>query len=409
MPTLKAAPVAASGAVALAQRVNFTARMAQGTVDFPGERPIKWGSGKECVKTRLSGKILAVIAIVAVAAATGGWHEALAGAWLRLTVRRKVDHYSSAPLYDGKVHLFFCGTGSSGVNPARAQDCIAIMAGGSLVIFNAGDGSSERAEIAGLPLGDLSGIFLTDLGSNHIGDLGQFAETSWRDGRVTPLTVYGPTGTSQVVAGFDQAYGLSVKFRAAHANEVNLPADNALPSAHEIKVAGAALEPVWQAGGLRVAAFLEDHLPVKPALGYRVTYRDQVVVIAGETRPNQNLERNAHGANVLIVSVYQAAAADRLARAYDQEFGADARPGSRDLSRNLRSLQDFESSMAEAGQEATDADAHMLIVTCPTPDPGSGFASWLLGGWYLHPAKRTFTGPVRLAEDGMRLTLTPNH
>lgn len=359
--------------------------------------------------TKGSVKLAVGAVVLALVVAAGGWHEAVLDSILRSSVRHAVDRYDTTPLYDGNLHVIFCGTGSVYPDATRAQGSIAVLAGGTLAIFDTGDGSARRAALLGLPLGDLNVVFFTNLHSDHIGDLGQFAEASWRQGRVTPLQVYGPAGTSQVVAGFDQAYGLSVKFRAAHANEVNLPADNALPAGHDVKVMASALVPVWQAHGLRISAFLEDHPPVQPAFGYRVEYRGRVVVIAGDTRPNANLARQARNADVLIASAYQASAIARLAHAYDEDFGSNARPGSRDLGRSLRSLEDYDSSVAEVGEEAAQAGAGMLVLTRLEPDPGSGFTGWLLRSWYLHPARSAFHGRLLLAQDGTRLTLAPAH
>lgn len=360
------------------------------------------------MKGRISGQAVAWLTIVVVAASVWTFRAAMVGGFMRLAVRRAVDRYDTTPLYDGKLHVVFCGTGTQAADAGRAKSCIAVMAGGTLAIFDTGTGSAQRAQLLGLPLGELNTIFLTNLHSDHIGDLGQYAETSWREGRVTPLAVYGPAGTSQVVAGFDQAYALSVKFRAAHANEVNLPADNTLPVGHDVTVAHAGdLVPVFNANGLRIAAFLEAHPPVSPAFGYRIDYRGRTVVISGATRANANLVRVAHRADVLIVDALYTAGIQRMAAAYTQDFGPDAKPGSRDVARHLHAIEDFDTSVEDAGKEATEAQAGTLVLTQVEPAPGAGLAEWLMRPWILHPARAAFHGPVILADDGTRLALAP--
>lgn len=46
---------------------------------------------------------------------------------------------------------------------------------------------------------------------------------------------------------------------------------------------------VFDEDGLKVTAFLVDHGPVTPALGYRVDYRGRSVALSGDTRSSDNL------------------------------------------------------------------------------------------------------------------------
>ncbi len=87
------------------------------------------------------------------------------------------------------------------------------LAAHTFVLFDIGPGAARRVELEHLPLGQLRAVFLTHVHSDHIGDLGDVEDRSWRAGRAWPLDVYGPTGTEQVAQGFQQAYALDAKFR----------------------------------------------------------------------------------------------------------------------------------------------------------------------------------------------------
>jgi ribonuclease Z len=60
---------------------------------------------------------------------------------------------------------------------------------------------------------------------------------------------------------------------------------------------------VYDDHGVKVTAFLVDHGPVRPALGYRVDYSGRSVVLSGDTRVSENLIRHARGVDVLVHEV----------------------------------------------------------------------------------------------------------
>ncbi|MBZ5514951.1 MAG: MBL fold metallo-hydrolase [Acidobacteriia bacterium] len=328
---------------------------------------------------------------------------------IRWKVRSLVNRYQTAILRDDKLHVVFCGTGTPPLGEDPAMSSVAIIAAGTFVVFDTGPGSTHKADRLGLPLGELSAVFLTHVHADHIADLGELAEESWRDGRVSPLTVYGPSGTARVVAGFREVYALDVQFRLEHRGEVDLPARNALPVAHEIEIPepDAAVQVFESPQGLRISAFLVDHAPVKPAFGYRIEYRGRVVVISGDTRACPNLVRHASNADLLIHEAVITEAVDRIVADYQEEFAAANEPGDRNLARNLTATRDFHTSISEAAEEAAAANVHTLVLTHLKPSPGSPLVEPLLRSWILRPVREHFRGEVVIARDGMRFSLEP--
>jgi ribonuclease Z len=76
------------------------------------------------------------------------------------------------------------------------------------------------------------------------------------------------------------------------------PADGAEIKAHDV-----AEGKIYDAAGLTVTAFVVDHGPVKPALGYRVDFNRHAVVLSGDTKFSENLIAYAKGADLLIHEV----------------------------------------------------------------------------------------------------------
>ena len=86
-------------------------------------------------------------------------------------------------LKDKALHILLCGTGSPMPDLTRGNACVAVIAGGHVVIIDAGPGSWARLAAAGIPGAAIDTVLLTHLHSDHIGDLGEVATQSWLGGR----------------------------------------------------------------------------------------------------------------------------------------------------------------------------------------------------------------------------------
>jgi len=127
--------------------------------------------------------------------------------------------FQTGLLTDGHLHVVTVGTGSPALDADRVQSCLAVLADGAFILFDAGAASAWRAEQLRLPLADLNAVFLSHLHSDHIADLPLMANISWRYGRKHPLIVFGPEGSVKMMAGFNQAYQTDAEFRHADMKE----------------------------------------------------------------------------------------------------------------------------------------------------------------------------------------------
>ena len=196
--------------------------------------------------------------------------------------------------YDG-LKVFLCGTSSPLPAPDRAQACVAILAGESLYLVDAGAGSARVAALGRLPMERLEAVFLTHFHSDHIAALPEFNLNSWVAGRPQPLAVFGPPGVDEVVDGLNAAYRLDSTYRVAHHGE-----DLMRPELGEMQAnlmeAGTALD----VGDLRISSFEVNHDPIRPAVGYRFDYRGRSVVVSGDAIITPGLVQAATGADVLL-------------------------------------------------------------------------------------------------------------
>ena len=231
--------------------------------------------------------------------------------------------------YDG-LQVFMCGTSSPLPDPDRAQACVAILAGETLSLVDAGAGSARVATLGRLPLERLEAVFLTHFHSDHIAALPEFNLNSWVAGRPRPLAVFGPLGVAEVVDGLNDAYRLDQTYRVAHHGEQLLPPDLGVMEANLME-AGAVLD----LGDLSVTSFEVNHDPVRPAVAYRFDYRGRSVVISGDAIITQGLIDAATGADLLlqdalslpiIKALEQASAGSRMEKIFSdiQDYHAHA-------------------------------------------------------------------------------------
>jgi len=201
---------------------------------------------------------------------------------------------STMDRYEG-LKVFLCGTSSPLPAPGRAQACVAVLAGDSLYLVDAGAGSAQVAAINRLPLERLAAVFLTHFHSDHIAALPEFNLNSWVAGRPKPLAVFGPEGVTEVIAGLNNAYRLDRTYRVAHHGAELLPQELGL-------MQPVLMEPGMsqERGNLTITSFRVNHDPVHPAVGYRFDYSGRSVVISGDTVITPSLIEAATGADLLL-------------------------------------------------------------------------------------------------------------
>ncbi|MCP4808773.1 MAG: MBL fold metallo-hydrolase [Proteobacteria bacterium] len=250
-------------------------------------------------------------------------------------------------LSDGDLHVVFGGTGTLSTDD-RAGSSVAILAADRVLLFDTGPGSTRVLGQSGVPLQHVDTVFLTHFHSDHYGDLGQLTIASEVLGRDHALTVVGPDGVEDVVAGFEQAYRIDHDHRAAqHPGHLEAPSTTVRQVDDGV---------VFNEDGLVVRAFRVDHEPVEDAWGYRVEDAGKVVVISGDTRTSDAVVENAEGADLLIHEAMDKALAEQVARRADERTGA-----------LIRDALVNHSSAADAARVAQLAGADQLAPTHISP------------------------------------------
>jgi ribonuclease Z len=190
------------------------------------------------------------------------------------------------------------GTGAPPPSLERFGPSTLVEVGEQKFIFDAGRGAMQRLHQLGIPFGDITGMFLTHHHSDHVVGFPDLWLTGWIGRpwgkRNTPLQVWGPEGTKQMMEHLPKAFHVDIRVRSK-----SYPAEGVKLVAHEI-----AEGIVFEDDGIKVSAFEVDHGGEDlPAYGYRIDYKGHAVALSGDTTFNENLIEHARGADVLVHEV----------------------------------------------------------------------------------------------------------
>lgn len=193
------------------------------------------------------------------------------------------------------LRVFVCGSASPLGTTDQAQACIAILTPEHFYLIDSGAGSTGNLGRLGLPMADLDGLLLTHFHSDHIAEIYEVNLASWVQGRPAPLTVYGPSGVDEVTEAVNAGYRLDRKYRTGHHGKDLLPPELGVLS-HETITPGVILED----GDLKITAYVSEHPPIDPAVGYRIDYRGRSVVISGDSNVTDETLKVSDGADLLL-------------------------------------------------------------------------------------------------------------
>lgn len=261
------------------------------------------------------------------------------------------------PPRDG-MHLVMLGTRAGPFPSLRAATSTALVVDGQVYVVDAGSGLVQRFYESGLNFGDVRGIFITHLHSDHVDDLYPFVNTNfpnWKYGK-QKIALIGPDrADSNGKLGSDAGFGhlpntqlihpedptpgikeLMQHHFAANAYDMNnaihtvrrsddhprdLTGTNgpgmlnimALPAPKSASPSNMSPKmnpiPVYQDDYVKVTAVLAQHPMVYPAWSYRFDTKYGSVTFSGDTAPNDNLLRLGHNTDILINEVMDVKAA----------------------------------------------------------------------------------------------------
>jgi ribonuclease Z len=294
-------------------------------------------------------------------------------ALLAVTLLSTLTLAQNAPKHSLKVTLL--GTGTPRPVMQRFGPSILVEAGGQKLLFDCGRGCTQRLYQAKVPFSEVTALFLTHLHSDHIVGIPDLWLTGWINGRRTPLRVWGPRGTQQMMKGLGQAYEFDIHIRRDVDEQI--PGEGVVEKATDIEEG-----VVYEDGGVKVTAFNVDHGLVKPALGYRVDYGGHSVVLSGDTRYSENLIKFAQGSDVLIHEVLAANAYEALNAALTK--------------RQMEKVMAHHTKTEEAAMVFAKVKPKLAVYSHIVPPNATDL---------LSDTRKGYSGPVEVGEDLMSIEI----
>ena len=258
------------------------------------------------------------------------------------------------------LSLFFAGTAGSVPSARRGLPALLVRRGGDKLLFDCGEGTQRQlVRTVGLP--EVDAVFLTHFHADHwLGLPGMLKSFELRD-RATPLSVYGPEGTAELLGVMRRVYGrLSYPFSivelepgdAVEFDEYEVAAFNVR---HRGPAYGYALVEHARPGRFDAEKATALGVPFGPDFG-RLQRGETVngvapeqvmgpdrpgrkVVVSGDTAPSEMLRVAAHEADVLV----------HEATFTDEELD--------------RAMQTGHSTARQAAELAREADVRLLALT----------------------------------------------
>ena len=207
----------------------------------------------------------------------------------------------------GITHVIILGSGNPNPDPHQSGPSVAIVVSNTPYIVDFGPGLVRNAAalspryggtIKGLTTKNLKHAFLTHLHSDHTTGYPDLILTPWVMGRDEPLEVYGPKGLKRMTKHVLKAYDADIQYRLdgdEPANDIGWRVNS-----YEFTKEGV----IYQDSNVTVEAFPVDHGSWPNAWGFRFTTPDKVIVLSGDTRPDEKVIEYATGADILIHEVY---------------------------------------------------------------------------------------------------------
>ena len=285
------------------------------------------------------------------------------------------------------LKVIVCGSRSPLPSPGRAEACILVEAGDDIYIFDMGNGSVNNLTQYQLPWPNVQAVLITHMHSDHMADLPDAHLQSWIQGRTEPLQVYGPEGINLVTKGFELAYSADYQYRSDHHGQEMLPMSVA--GFNEITITNNELIPN-KTPGLEILPFVVDHYPVNSAYGFKITYKGRTVVISGDTINDGSVQKYSKDADLLIHSAISIDIVERMRRVAPIP----------QMDKILFDIQDYHTTIKEAGEIARDASVKHLLIYHSIPTPRNK----IMEDVFFRPLDGVFD-EYTLSDDGTRVVM----
>jgi ribonuclease BN (tRNA processing enzyme) len=277
-------------------------------------------------------------------------------------------------------------------SPERSQPSNALVHAGRVYLVDAGDGTVQQLSRAGFQLPQVKAVFLSHLHADHTGGLSAVLGLRNQIMVSERLTVYGPPGTRELVAG------MVASMQPAARVGYGIPGQPWPAPGDTVTVIELADSDRTQLDGMTVTVAQNTHYDFAPgsaedssykSLSFRFDLPGRSIVYTGDTGPSEAVERLAQGADLLVSEMIDSAGTMASVARNSPNMPAQAK---QQLEQHLST---HHLTPEEVGRLAARAGVHTLVVTHfagGTPDPERTRG-------YVEQIRSHFSGHIALADD----------
>lgn len=295
-----------------------------------------------------------------------------------------------SPQGDGFITL---GTMGGPVPSAdRSQPANALVHQGKVYLVDAGDGTVQQLARAGILLPRVRAVFISHLHADHTGGLSAVLALRNQTNQRDPITVYGPPGTRELVAG------MVASMQPAARVGYGIPGQPWAPPADTVRVIELGDGERLTVDGMTLTAAQNSHYDFAPgsaedrnykSLSFRFDLPGRSIVYTGDTGPSAAVETLAKGADLLVSEMIDMGGTMANVARNSPDMPPEAK---RQLEQHLST---HHLTPDAVGQLAARAGVKALAIThfaAGTPDPErtKGYGAQI---------RSHFQGPVTLAND----------
>ncbi|MBC2663788.1 MBL fold metallo-hydrolase [Novosphingobium flavum] len=274
----------------------------------------------------------------------------------------------------------------------RSQPANALVRGNAVYLVDVGDGTVGQLARAGIALPRVKAVFLSHLHADHTGGLNAVLALRNQILVKDRLTVYGPPGTRQLVAGIVASMQPAAKAGYGIPGQPWGPPEESVTA---VEIAGGA---DFAVGDMRVRAVQNSHYDFAPgspedqsykSLALRFEVPGRSIAYTGDTGPSAAVEQLAAGADLLVSEMIDIDTTMARVGQNAPDMPAVARQNM------VRHLTTHHLSPQDVGKLAARAGAKALVVT----HFAGGTAGPARLAAVLEEVRQGFRGAVALASD----------
>jgi ribonuclease Z len=150
-------------------------------------------------------------------------------------------------------------------------------------------------------------------------------------------------------------------------------------------------KPVYENEDLKISAFLVEHHPIEPSLGFKIKYKDRSIVISGDTTYSQSVLEASKNTDVLFHEAMSVELLEAVNTALP--FNSLAKIG-------IEDIQNYHTSAVDA---AKLSNAGYLVLYHLLPAPRNA----IMEDVFLRGVKEEFSNYI-LSKDGTMIVLPTN-